>query len=305
MKGSIITAISWQPLSFSRRMLKIAKQTTNDPYMTIIKRVTGTKGLAGTLDGFFPWGALQSVAKGSVFSLGQAACAKALHNNTSMDKQTKTVVSGGVGGAVQGLVMSPLLLLKTRVITDPTFRSSGGLVDTAVASAKVGGRIIATEGSAALFKGVGVFSAKRAADWSTRYLFVVMVEEAMRATPGAKLSDSQTIVASLAGGSLRCVLYIFGLHLYTTCTAAYVSLNPCAHIPPPQRAGHHPSGRAGCADSERGEGWQEGRYPGDVPGAGRLRECGRLLHARAGRARGSRGAHHHDDEGRDNRSVRW
>jgi hypothetical protein len=37
-------------------------------YLTIIKRVTGTKGLVGTLDGFVPWGAMQAVAKGSVFS---------------------------------------------------------------------------------------------------------------------------------------------------------------------------------------------------------------------------------------------
>ena len=99
--------------------------------------MTGTKGFAGTLDGFFPWGAAQAVAKGAVFSWGQAACAKALHSTTGINKETKTVITGGVGGLVQGLVMSPLLLLKTRVMTDPVFRTSGGLVATAVASAKV------------------------------------------------------------------------------------------------------------------------------------------------------------------------
>ena len=171
--------------------------------MTIVRRVTATKGFAGTLDGFFPWGAMQAVAKGAVFSWGNAACAKALHSDTSMSKETKTVVAGGVGGLVQGLVMSPLLLLKTRVMTDPAFRSSGGLLSTAAASAAGGGRIIATEGPRALFKGVGMFACKRDADWSTRYLFVVLVEEAMRASPGAKLSDGQAVLASLAGGSLR------------------------------------------------------------------------------------------------------
>jgi hypothetical protein len=30
--------------------------------------VTAQKGFAGTLDGFFPWGFAQSIAKGSVFS---------------------------------------------------------------------------------------------------------------------------------------------------------------------------------------------------------------------------------------------
>ena len=137
-------------------------------YLTIIKRVTGKKGIAGTLDGFFPWGMAQAVAKGAVFSYGQAACAKALHGTEGLTKETKTVISGGVGGLVQGIVMSPLLLLKTRVMTDPAFRASGGVVATAIASAKVGGRLIATEGPQVLFKGVSIFAFKRAADWSTR-----------------------------------------------------------------------------------------------------------------------------------------
>ena len=189
--------------------LKIAKQTSTDSYLTIARKVTSTKGLAGTLDGFFPWGAMQAVAKGSVFSWGQAASMQLTHSNTSLSKESKTVLSGAVGGFVQGVAMSPLLLLKTRVMTDPVFRTSGGIVATAIASARVGGRIVANEGPATLFKGVGVFSLKRALDWSTRYLFVVMVEEALKArnaaaAPGAssKLSDGQVVFSALAGGSL-------------------------------------------------------------------------------------------------------
>jgi hypothetical protein len=51
-------------------------------------------------------------------------------------------------------------------------------------------------------KGVGVFSLKRAADWTTRYLFVVMVEEAIRPSPTAKLTTAESTFASLAGGTL-------------------------------------------------------------------------------------------------------
>ena len=107
-----------------------------------------------------------------------------------------------MGGFVQGIVLSPLLLLKTRVMTDPSFRGEGGLFATAAASAAVGARIIRAEGAGALMKGSGIFSLKRAADWTTRFLFVVMVENAMRAAPGAKLSDGQLVFASLAGGAL-------------------------------------------------------------------------------------------------------
>ena len=92
--------------------------------------------------------------------------------------------------------------LKPRVMTAPSFRGEGGRFATAAASAAVGARIIRAEGAGALMKGSGIFSLKRAADWTTRFLFVVMVEEAMRDAPGAKLSDGQLVLASLTGGAL-------------------------------------------------------------------------------------------------------
>lgn len=117
--------------------LKIAKQTSTESYFQITRRITATKGLAGTLDGFVPWGMIQAVAKGAVFAWGQAASASALNDIEWMTKEQKTVASGGMGGFVQGIVLSPLLLLKTRVMTDPAFRSTGGLLATASASARV------------------------------------------------------------------------------------------------------------------------------------------------------------------------
>lgn len=188
--------------------LKIAKQTSTDSYLTLTRNITAKKGFIGTLDGFVPWGVMQAVAKGAVFSWGQAQSMSMMRDITWMSREQKTVVSGGLGGLVQGIVLSPLLLLKTRVMTDPAFRGSGGLLETAAASAAVGGRIIAKEGVGVLMKGAGVFSLKRAADWTTRYLFVVMVEEAMRATPDAKLSETQQGLASLAGGSLSALATI-------------------------------------------------------------------------------------------------
>ena len=70
-------------------------------------------------------------------SWGQAESARLMHGTTALTKEQKTIVSGGAGGFVQGIVMSPLLLLKTRVMTDPVFRTSGGLFATAVASFRV------------------------------------------------------------------------------------------------------------------------------------------------------------------------
>lgn len=48
--------------------LKIAKQTKPEmSYPALTREITAQKGLVGILDGFFPWGTLQAIFKGSVF----------------------------------------------------------------------------------------------------------------------------------------------------------------------------------------------------------------------------------------------
>jgi len=97
--------------------------------------------------------------------------------------------------------MSPLLLLKTRVMTDAAFRTSGTVMETTISSAKIGGRIVATEGAAALLKGAGVFSFKRFCDWTTRYFFVQVVENAVQGD-GPPLSKQTKVWCALGGGTL-------------------------------------------------------------------------------------------------------
>lgn len=127
-------------------MLKILKQTSNDTYWTITKRMTASKGIIGVLDGFMPWGMIQAMVKGSSFGFGQAACKVALEQVSFMPEWQREILSGGGGGVVQGVVMSPTLLLKTRVMTDPRFRSTGGFISTSWHSLKLGKELIVTEG---------------------------------------------------------------------------------------------------------------------------------------------------------------
>lgn len=162
-------------------MVKILKQTSNDPYITITKRMIAHKGIVGILDGFVPWGAMQALVKGSSFGWGQAAGFKLLERlDAPLNKWQRTIISGGMGGFVQGIVMSPMLLLKTRVMTDPRFRTSGGFFATALHSLTLGAELIRKEGAFSLCKGMGVFSFKRFLDWTTRYAFVVLVNQLLK-----------------------------------------------------------------------------------------------------------------------------
>mmetsp|Transcript_12555 Transcript_12555/g.18997 ORF Transcript_12555/g.18997 Transcript_12555/m.18997 type:complete len:310 (+) Transcript_12555:133-1062(+) len=197
-------------------MLKILKQTSGDTYWTITSRMTAEKGLIGVLDGFMPWGAIQAAVKGSSFGFGQAFCRVGLEHVTFLETWQKDVLSGGGGGFVQGVIMSPTLLLKTRVMTDPRFRSTGGFFATSYHSLKLGKELIVTEGGLmSLTKGMGVFSFKRFCDWTTRFGFCVMVEELYKIqkfgdddSVQRKLKKSEQMACSLAGGTLSALATI-------------------------------------------------------------------------------------------------
>lgn len=163
------------------------------------------KGLIGVLDGFIPFGAAQTFVKGASFGAGQAIGKRLLEGH--VDPFTCEVLSGGFGGGVQGLVMSPLLLLKTRVMTMPEMRSAGGGWATAVASSRLGLEVVRREGFSGLMKGSAVFSAKRVADWTTRFFFAEVMSDMLKdrkeRTEGHRRLDGfEHSIASLAGGAL-------------------------------------------------------------------------------------------------------
>ena len=101
--------------------LKILKQTSDESYVALLKGITKQKGVLGVYDGFFPWGVIQSIGKGGIFGLAHSV-ALTLFTSLAISNDLAQILAGGVGGGFQGYVLSPMLLLKTRVMTDPVFR---------------------------------------------------------------------------------------------------------------------------------------------------------------------------------------
>mmetsp|Transcript_5134 Transcript_5134/g.7099 ORF Transcript_5134/g.7099 Transcript_5134/m.7099 type:complete len:321 (-) Transcript_5134:274-1236(-) len=186
--------------------LKVLKQTNpTQSYAQLTQGITKSKGLVGIWDGFVPWGAIQAVAKGSVFGLGHVLAINFFQpyvERGSLSKDVADILAGGIGGGFQGFVLSPTLLLKTRVMTNPIFREKMSLGETTQQSLSVGMKVIREEGIQALMKGSVVFSAKRVADWSTRFLFTVMAENVVfkRGNKDYKLTRSEQIMSGLLGG---------------------------------------------------------------------------------------------------------
>lgn len=137
--------------------------------------------------------------------MGHSAAKRSLHHLgwTETHPRSSEVLAGGIGGFIQGIVLNPVLLLKTRVITDPAYRASGGVWETAKMSTDVGFQVIQREGVMALTKGGVMFTTKRFFDWTTRFLFVDMFENLLKGgDQSVKLSKPTQYTAALLGGGL-------------------------------------------------------------------------------------------------------
>ena len=126
-----------------------------------------------------------------------------------LSAMSSNVISGGIGGFFQGLVLSPLLLLKTRVMTDDIFRGKMTMLNTIKNSTIIGHRVIMNEGITSLMKGSGVFSFKRVMDWSSRYLFSEYFKEVFYTNQGVyKLTIAQNLGISMLGGTASAIVTI-------------------------------------------------------------------------------------------------
>lgn len=195
--------------------LKIAMQTApvgTATYMSIIKTITEEKGLSGLWDGFVPWGIVQSVSKGGVFGLAYAIAKtylKPFVDKGILPQQVALTMAGGIAGGFQGFVLSPLLLLKTRVMTNPAFRENMSLMKTTLLSLMIGLEVVKNEGLFALMKGADVFALKRVFDWSTRYYFSDLFQSIMlKSGVGANgvLSPAAKIAASILSGTASTIV---------------------------------------------------------------------------------------------------
>ncbi len=208
--AATITALYEGLIGHILEFLKIAMQTAprnqNITYFTILKTITQQKGLLALWDGFIPWGFIQAVCKGGVFGLAHAMAKtylKPLIDNGMIPPQVGLTLAGGIAGGFQGFVLSPLLLLKTRVMTNPVFREKMSVWKTTLLSLTIGLDVVKNEGILALMKGADVFALKRVFDWSTRYYFSDLFELMMLkygAGINGRLSPGEKIVASLLSG---------------------------------------------------------------------------------------------------------
>jgi len=213
--AALVTLMYEGSLGHILEFLKIVMQTApaGTTYASVIRNITSEKGIAGLWDGFIPWGVVQAIAKGGVFGLAHAVAKS--YTSPLIDKKVLPAavgltLAGGIAGGFQGYVLSPTLLLKTRVMTNPVFRESMSLWMTTMESFKIGFKVVGTEGVGALMKGSNIFALKRFFDWSTRYFFSDLFESILLQSgamvEGGKLSQGGMIAASLLGGTASTIV---------------------------------------------------------------------------------------------------
>lgn len=206
--AALVTLIYEAVIGHLLEFLKIVFQTSppGTTYLDVFKTITSEKGLAGIYDGFVPWGVIQSIGKGASFGFANSLALNFLTPYVQqgyITNQIASTIAGGIGGGFQGYILSPTLLLKTRVMTNPVFREQMSFLKTTLLSLKIGVDVVSKEGLPALMKGANVFALKRVFDWSTRYyfseVFVNILLNILKSNSG--LTVKQNALADFLGGT--------------------------------------------------------------------------------------------------------
>ena len=168
---ALVTLAFEASLGHALEFVKICLQTApvGSNYSDVFKNILGEKGILGLYDGFIPWGFIQSLLKGAVFGFTYSIVKVyllLLARKGILPMTLCLTLSGGIAGWIQGYVLSPLLLLKTRVMTNQCFRTKMPLSKTTLLSLKIGSSLIHDEGVMSLMKGSNIFALKRFFDWS-------------------------------------------------------------------------------------------------------------------------------------------
>jgi hypothetical protein len=207
--AALVTLVYEGVMGHILEFVKVIMQTSQEDitYSQALKSITAEKGLAGLWDGFIPWGVVQAVFKGGVFGLAHAMATRALEPmEGKVPHKLLLTVAGGIAGGCQGYVLSPTLLLKTRVMTNPVFRENMSLLKTTLLSFTIGFDVVRSEGLSALLKGANVFATKRVFDWASRYFFSDVFESILLKIKGSALTASEKAMASLLGGFFSTVV---------------------------------------------------------------------------------------------------
>jgi hypothetical protein len=186
--------------------VKMEKQRTSMPYPEIMRKVL-SQGIKGFEAGFWPWGFIMGITKGTVLGGSRAFLFKFSEESLGLSRRSADIVSGFGSGAVQGVFMSPILLARVRVNQSLLERAAQGTINTGLfaemkLSTLVLNKAIKEEGFGVLTKGMQAMVLKRALDWGTRFMFIGAFEEYFKSLKnGEKLTDSEKLAASFIGGA--------------------------------------------------------------------------------------------------------
>ena len=139
--------------------VKMEKQRTNLPYRSIIPHFLKPRTF---INGFFPYGAIQAYSKGVIFGLNRTYL-KPVIDSFQLSPHTANLLTGLSTGVTEALLTSPFLYARLLI--------NKQLVDGKKES------IFQKGATSSILKGVNVLVAKRAVDWTSRFMLIDMVSK--------------------------------------------------------------------------------------------------------------------------------
>lgn len=171
--------------------IKLSKQSSGASYHNIIKDLWKKDGFKCFHRGFYPWGFIQST-KGIPLLYTQHNVSNLLEKY-QINGSNNSIISGLVGGAVQGVYVTPLQKLKVLAVTSDkklNYNTTYFIYDT-----------VKNNGIKALLDGLGPTVTRRSLDWGIRLYGIDYVANKLYNKQRKELTTNESVISSMIGGS--------------------------------------------------------------------------------------------------------
>ena len=180
--------------------MKMEKQRTGLSYMKIFNKFR-SNGLNGIYSGFLPWGVLLGYGKG--FIVGGVSYKLKNYNNNNTDKLTTSVYSGIGSGICEALYMNPIMIARNNINLNQTAKiNNRSIFEEIKFSSGILKKNIKNDGIMSLYRGVSILIFRRSLDWSSRFLFIEILNNKYKNIKDDELNFKEKCLTTMIGSAL-------------------------------------------------------------------------------------------------------
>lgn len=180
--------------------MKMEKQRTGLSYYKIFKRFKNN-GVNGLYSGFLPWGVLLGYGKGFIVG-GISYKLKNYFNNKEYNSSISSIYTGFGSGICEAIYMNPIMIARNKINLNQTKQKNNrSFLNEIRFSSRILKKNIKKKGILSLYNGCSLLIFRRSLDWSSRFLFVDLLNNYYKNLKNRELNFKESCFITMIGSA--------------------------------------------------------------------------------------------------------